>query len=81
MAKPKPKFPDYQKCMFCPRRAWGGRLGSWLVSDERWTAAGFKPTDVACRKCLEKRDRLRTYVADMSNITGWFQEGDQGASA
>ena len=34
MAKPKPKFPDYQKCMFCPRRAWGGRLGSWLVSDE-----------------------------------------------
>jgi hypothetical protein len=51
----KEPITAHMMCMFCPKRAWGGRLGSWLVADDRWAAAGFKPTDVACRKCLEKR--------------------------
>ncbi len=54
----------HMMCMSCPRRAWGGRLGSWLVSDERWAAAGFKPTDVACRKCLE--------IYQIRGKYGWF---------
>ena len=53
----KEPITAHMMCMFCPRQAWGqARVGSWLVSDERWAAAGFKPTDVACRKCLAKRE-------------------------
>ena len=60
-------------CMFCPKRAWGGRLGSWLVSDEGWAFAGFKPTDVACWKCYQKslkEAKLRRYVNVMGGGSG-----------
>ena len=67
----------HMMCMFCPRRAWGGHLGSWLVSDESWATAGLKPTDVACWKCYHKRlkeGRLRSYVERMSNGAVDFEE-------
>jgi hypothetical protein len=44
-----------ETCDECGKRAWGGRLGSWLVSDKLWKAAGYRPSDVACRACLRKR--------------------------
>lgn len=42
-------------CQECGQQAYGGRLGSWMVRDDIWAAAGYKPTDVACAKCLEDR--------------------------
>lgn len=69
----KEPITAHMMCMFCPRRAWGGRLGSWLVSDEGWAAAGLKPTDVACWKCYQKRleeSKLRAYVERMGGASG-----------
>lgn len=63
----------HMMCMFCPERAWGGRLGSWLVSDDRWAAAGFKPTDVACRKCLAKRE-VNTTPPDETEMQRKFEQ-------
>src|SRR5580693_2544631 len=44
-------------CHWCGNRAWGGRLGSWLINDDLWKAAGYLPTDVACLSCLTRRLR------------------------
>ena len=64
----------HMMCMFRPRQAWGGRLGSWLVSDDRWAAAGFKPTDVACRKCLAKREAKITPPAETKAMQRAFEK-------
>ena len=46
-----------QTCQDCGNRAWGGPLGSWLVFDEAWAAAGFTGYlgGVVCKSCLGKR--------------------------
>jgi hypothetical protein len=44
-------------CNECGKVAYGGRVGSWLISDQLWAAAGYSPTDVACKACTSRRIR------------------------
>jgi hypothetical protein len=54
-------------CQECGKKAYGdGRLGSWLVPDAIWKAAGYQPTDVACKRCLVRRLRNKFGLRERS---------------
>jgi hypothetical protein len=46
------------KCQDCGHTV-SFRRSSWRVSDVLWSAAGYKPTDIACKRCLFKSLRTR----------------------
>ena len=60
-----------KNCQECGRKAYGSHVGSppgssWRVADNIWKAAGYKPSDVACKACLVKRLRKRFALKERS---------------
>jgi hypothetical protein len=66
-AKPITKQEWGRPCQECRAKAYGPRIGSWLVYDEVWKAAGYKKTDIACKSCLTKRLRKRFNLKERSH--------------